>query len=53
MPEPSKGNRRFMSGLDGLRALAVLAVIIYHLNPDWLPGGFLALACSSCFRDIW
>nr|WP_313788743.1 acyltransferase [Paenibacillus larvae] len=43
MPEPSKGNRRFMSGLDGLRALAVLAVIIYHLNPDWLPGGFFGV----------
>lgn len=26
--------------IDGLRALAVLAVIIYHLDPGWLPGGF-------------
>jgi peptidoglycan/LPS O-acetylase OafA/YrhL len=26
--------------IDGLRALAVLSVIAYHLNGRWLPGGF-------------
>lgn len=26
--------------VDGLRAIAVVAVIFYHLNPSWLPGGF-------------
>ena len=26
--------------IDGLRAVAVLAVIVYHLQPGWLPGGF-------------
>ncbi|KAF6587035.1 acyltransferase family protein [Paenibacillus sp. EKM211P] len=35
--------RRYMPGLDGLRALAVIAVIVYHLNPDWLPGGLLGV----------
>jgi peptidoglycan/LPS O-acetylase OafA/YrhL len=26
--------------IDGLRAVAVLSVIVYHLNGAWLPGGF-------------
>jgi peptidoglycan/LPS O-acetylase OafA/YrhL len=30
-------------GLDGLRALAVVAVIVYHLNSSWLPGGFFGV----------
>ncbi len=34
----------YMPGLDGLRALAVLAVIVYHLNPDWAPGGLLGVS---------
>ncbi|MEZ7898524.1 MAG: acyltransferase family protein [Flaviflexus sp.] len=30
-------------GLDGLRALAVVAVVIYHITPGALPGGFLGV----------
>ena len=33
----------YMPGLDGLRALAVSAVLIYHAQPQWLPGGFLGV----------
>ena len=29
--------------IQGLRAIAVLAVIIFHLNPTWLPGGFVGV----------
>lgn len=29
--------------IDGLRALAVLAVVIYHLYAPWLPGGFVGV----------
>ncbi|TBL76138.1 acetyltransferase [Paenibacillus thalictri] len=32
-----------MPGLDGLRALSVLAVIVYHLHADWMPGGLLGV----------
>ncbi|QOE09561.1 acyltransferase [Pseudomonas asiatica] len=29
--------------VDGLRALAVLAVVIFHFNKEWLPGGFVGV----------
>ncbi|MGE5408851.1 MAG: acyltransferase family protein [Syntrophothermus sp.] len=43
MPEPVKRNQRYMPGLDGLRAIAVLAVIVFHLGFDWAPGGLLGV----------
>jgi peptidoglycan/LPS O-acetylase OafA/YrhL len=43
MPEPVKQGSRYMAGLDGLRALAVLAVIAYHLNLSFAPGGLLGV----------
>ncbi|TFZ44502.1 acyltransferase [Stenotrophomonas maltophilia] len=30
----------YVPHIDGLRAIAVLAVIVFHLDPAWLPGGF-------------
>ena len=33
----------YLPGLDGMRALAVVAVMVYHANPAWLPGGFLGV----------
>ncbi|MBM7107382.1 O-acetyltransferase OatA [Brevibacillus laterosporus] len=43
MPKPLQGHGRYMPGLDGLRALAVFAVILYHLNVNWAPGGLLGV----------
>ncbi len=31
-------------GLDGLRGVAVLLVVVYHLFPRWLPGGFVGVS---------
>ncbi|GAA4918543.1 acyltransferase family protein [Nesterenkonia rhizosphaerae] len=30
-------------GLDALRALAVMLVIVYHISPSWAPGGFIGV----------
>ncbi|MBS4761300.1 acetyltransferase [Carnobacteriaceae bacterium zg-ZUI252] len=35
--------RRYILGLDGLRALAILGVVFYHLTPSNVPGGFLGV----------
>ncbi|MDQ3589442.1 MAG: acyltransferase family protein [Actinomycetota bacterium] len=43
MPKPVERAQRYMPGLDGLRALAVLAVIAYHLQPGWAQGGLLGV----------
>ncbi|WP_409346314.1 acyltransferase family protein [Paenibacillus sp. MBLB4367] len=43
MPEPLEGKGRYIAGLDGLRAIAVLAVILYHIHPAWAPGGLLGV----------
>ncbi|MEM7663914.1 MAG: acyltransferase family protein [Pseudomonadota bacterium] len=31
---------RYRADIDGLRALAVCSVILFHIDPSWLPGGF-------------
>ncbi len=33
----------YLPGLDGMRALAVIGVLIYHANTEWLAGGFLGV----------
>jgi len=43
MPEPVKRGERYMPGLDGLRAIAVLGVILFHLGFGWAEGGLLGV----------
>ncbi len=43
MPEPVRSGQRYLPGLDGLRALAVFAVIAYHLQFGWAGGGLLGV----------
>src|SRR4249920_1068967 len=33
----------YLPGLDGLRALSVLAVLLYHADMPWLNGGFVGV----------
>lgn len=35
--------KRYITGFDGLRAIGVIAVILYHLNPGLFKGGFLGV----------
>jgi len=43
MPEPVSNSQRYLPGLDGLRALAVGAVVAYHMDLGWAQGGLLGV----------
>jgi peptidoglycan/LPS O-acetylase OafA/YrhL len=39
----TKRGIQYIPAIDGLRALAVMAVLFYHLGFNWIPGGFLGV----------
>ena len=39
----------FSPEIQGLRAIAVCAVIINHINKDWLPSGYLGVDVFFCY----
>lgn len=39
----STSANKYIHSVDGLRAVAVLAVLLYHLGIGWIPGGFLGV----------
>lgn len=43
MPRPVDSHTSYVPAIDGLRTVAVLGVLIYHLNPAWFPGGYLGV----------
>ena len=43
MPRPVEGSSSYNAGLDGIRAVAVLGVIAYHLDLGWASGGLLGV----------
>jgi len=43
MNDHSSSQSSYRKDIDGLRAIAVLAVVIFHAFPEWLPGGFVGV----------
>jgi peptidoglycan/LPS O-acetylase OafA/YrhL len=39
----TKRGIQYIPAIDGLRAIAVMAVLFYHLGFNWIPGGFLGV----------
>ncbi len=43
MSRPQDSRLPYLPGIDALRAIAVLAVFLYHAGVGWMPGGFLGV----------
>ena len=39
----SPNTSSYIPPIDGLRAIAVAAVLLFHLGVKWIPGGFLGV----------
>lgn len=39
----SRAGRSFRPDIEGLRAVAVISVVLYHLKFSWIPGGFVGV----------
>jgi peptidoglycan/LPS O-acetylase OafA/YrhL len=42
-PDTPPLHPRYRPDIDGLRAIAILAVVVFHAFPQWLPGGFVGV----------
>src|SRR6188472_2564813 len=43
MSRPQDSRLPYLPGIDAMRAIAVLAVFLYHAGVGWMPGGFLGV----------
>lgn len=53
MERSARYKRKYVPSIDGLRALAVIAVIAYHLSFGWASGGFLGVDIFFCFIRLF
>jgi len=51
-PPPIVQPQARRTDIDGLRSVAVLGVIIFHMNPAWLPGGFSGVDMFFCISGF-
>jgi hypothetical protein len=54
--EPARSNRhlniQFRPDIEGLRAMAVCLIVLYHAGLPFLPGGFIYLCRGLRFRPV-
>jgi peptidoglycan/LPS O-acetylase OafA/YrhL len=43
LPEPAEMPIAYRPDIDGMRAFAVIFVLVFHAFPEWLPGGFVGV----------
>ncbi|MGH6862152.1 MAG: acyltransferase family protein, partial [Phyllobacterium sp.] len=59
MVNTKPGSMGYRPDIDGLRAVAVLSVVFYHINNSWVPGGyvgvdiFFVISGFLITRNIW